>query len=47
MKKIILLSMLILSSLYAQDVVHYDTKDVKKPAISEPNHPSNELYKDR
>ncbi len=44
MKKVILATLLIVSALQAGDVVHYDKKEVKKSAISEPNHPSNELY---
>ena len=44
MTKIILAMALTLVSLHAGDVVHYDTKDSKKPAISKPNHPSTGLY---
>ena len=44
MTKIILAMALTLASLQAGDVVHYDTKDSKKPAISKPNHPSSDLY---
>ena len=44
MKKVILATVLLSGALYAQSVVHYDTKDVKKSAISKPNHPSNDLY---
>jgi len=43
MKKIILTAVLLMSALQA-DVVHYDKRDVKKPAISKPNHPSTDLY---
>ena len=44
MKKIILAVALTLGALQAQDVVHYDTKDTKKPAISKPNYPTTDLY---
>jgi len=47
MKKMILATVLMFSALQAADVVQYDTKDTKKPAISEPNHPSNDLYTDK
>jgi len=43
MKKIILTAVLLMSALQA-DVVHYDKKDTKKPAITKPNHPSTDLY---
>ena len=43
MKKIILLAMLTLGALQADDLVHYDTKEVNNP-ISKPNHPSTEIY---
>jgi len=29
----------------AESIVHYDTKTVKKPAMTKPNHPSVDLYK--
>jgi len=44
MTKIILAAALTLGALQADDMVHYDTKDSKKPAISKPNHPSTGLY---
>ena len=44
MTKIILAVALTLGSLQAGDIVHYDTKETKKPAISEPNHPATDLY---
>ena len=44
MKKVILATVLLVGALYAEDVVHYDTKGVTKPVISKPNHPSNDLY---
>ena len=43
MKKIILTAVLLMSALQA-DVVHYDKRDTKKPAISKPNYPSTGLY---
>lgn len=43
MKKIILLVILTLGALQADDVVKYDTKEVNNP-ISKPNHPSTEIY---
>jgi len=43
MKKIILTAVLLMSALQA-DVVHYDKKDTKKPAMTKPNHPSTDLY---
>ena len=44
MTKILLALTITLVSLQAEDIVHYDTKDVKKPAISKPNYPSTDLY---
>ena len=44
MKKVILATVLLSGALYAENVVHYDTKDAKKSAITKPNHPSNDLY---
>jgi len=44
MKKLILVTAILFGTLYAEDVVKYDTKDVKKPAIAKPNHPTNDLY---
>jgi len=44
MTKIILAVALTLGALQAEDVVHYDTKDTKKPAISKPNYPTTDLY---
>lgn len=44
MTKIILAVTILAGAIQAQDIVHYDTKTVKKPAISKPNHPSNDLY---
>ena len=42
--KIILAVAFTLGALQAEDIVHYDTKDTKKPAISKPNYPSSDLY---
>ena len=44
MKKVILTAVLLMSALQAENIVHYGTKDSKKPAISKPNHPSTSLY---
>ena len=44
MIKIILATALTLGALQAENVVHYDKKDVKKPQITKPNHPTNDLY---
>ncbi|MCW8837664.1 MAG: hypothetical protein OQK11_03085 [Thiovulaceae bacterium] len=44
MKKIILATALLLGSLQADNIVHYDTKDTKKSGISKPNYPNNDIY---
>lgn len=44
MKKVILTIVLLAGALQAQDTVHYDVKETKKPAITKPNHPSTDLY---
>jgi len=44
MKKVILTAVLLLGTLQAEDVVHYDTKEVNKPQISKPNYPSTDLH---
>ncbi len=44
MTKIILALSLAVCAIQAEDVVHYDTKTVKKPAISKPYYPSTDLY---
>lgn len=41
--KIVLTVMLILGVLQADNIVHYDIKDVQSP-ISKPNHPSTDIY---
>ena len=44
MIKIILATALTMVALQAEDIVHYDTKDTKKPAMTKPNHPTTDLY---
>ena len=44
MKKVLLTLVLLAGALQAEDIVHYDTRDTKKPAMSKPNHPSTDLY---
>ncbi len=45
MIKIILAFTLTMVALQAQETtVHYDKKEVKKEAISKPNHPGENLY---
>ena len=44
MKKVILTAVLLFSASLVADVVHYDTRDTKKPEITKPNHPSIDLY---
>jgi len=44
MIKIVLAIALTLAALQAEDVVHYDIKEIKKPQISKPNHPNTNLY---
>lgn len=43
MKKIILLIALTLGALQAENIVHYDTRDVKEP-VSKPNYPNSDIY---
>ncbi len=43
MKKVILALVLVIGALQADNVVSYDTKEVKNP-IAKPNHPSTEIY---
>ncbi|ADN08302.1 hypothetical protein [Sulfurimonas autotrophica] len=47
MIKIILAFTLAIVALQAQETVHYDKKEVKKAAISKPNHPGENLYINR
>jgi len=47
MKKITLALALTFVAAQAENIVHYDTKTVKKPAISKPNHPGTNLYINR
>ena len=44
MKKVILTAILLAGALQAEDTVHYDIREVKKPSITKPNHPSTDLY---
>ncbi len=44
MTKIILAMALTIGALQADDIVHYDTKETKKPAIHKPYYPSTNLY---
>jgi len=44
MKKVLLTVVLLAGALQAEDTVHYDIRDVKKPTISKPNYPSTDLY---
>ncbi len=44
MKAMMILTLLILGSLQADDTVHYDTHSDKKSNISKPNHPNDDLY---
>ncbi len=44
MKKIILLTVLILGALQAESIVHYDTKDTKDVQTSKPNYPNDDLH---
>ncbi|WP_345993096.1 hypothetical protein [Sulfurimonas sp. HSL-1716] len=46
-KKIMLVAVLAFSSLQAEDVVHYDKREVKKPEMSKPNHPNDNIYINR
>jgi len=45
MIKITLALTLAFVAVQAESIVHYDTKTVKKPAMTKPNHPSSDLYK--
>jgi tRNA A-37 threonylcarbamoyl transferase component Bud32 len=48
MKKIVLLVGLTLGALHAQNIVHYDTKDVKISKDTQnsikPNYPNDDIY---
>ena len=44
MTKIILAIALTLGALQAENVVHYDKKETKKPPISKPNHPNSNIH---
>lgn len=45
MTRIFLAIALTLGALQADNVVKYDIREVKKPQISKPNHPSTDLYR--
>lgn len=47
MKKIILTMALVFVALQADDVVHYDTKEVKKPEMTKPNYPNNDIHTEK
>ncbi len=44
MKTVIFATLLTLTALQAENIVHYDKKEVKPSSMSKPNYPSNELY---
>jgi hypothetical protein len=44
MTKILLALTFAFVAAQAENIVHYDTKTVKKPAITKPNHPGTDLY---
>jgi len=44
MTKIILVLTFAFVAVQAENIVHYDTKTVKKPAMTKPNHPATDLY---
>ena len=44
MKTFIIATLLTLTALQADNVVHYDKKEVKSSSMSKPNHPSAKLY---
>ena len=44
MKTVILATLLTLTALQAENIVHYDKKEVKSSSMSKPNHPSTNLY---
>lgn len=44
MKKIILTAVLLAGVLQAENIVHYDTKDVKTVQMDKPNHPNDTIY---
>jgi hypothetical protein len=47
MIKTLLAITLLTVALQAEEIVHYDTKTVKKPAINKPNHPTADIYTKR
>jgi len=44
MKTVILATLLTLTALQAENVVHYDKKEIKASSMSKPYYPSNDLY---
>ncbi|WP_193111216.1 hypothetical protein [Sulfurimonas paralvinellae] len=44
MTKIVLALTFAFVAAQAENIVHYDTKTVKKPSITKPYHPSTDLY---
>ncbi len=44
MTKIILAIALTIGALQAENIVKYDIRETKKPQISKPNYPNNDLY---
>jgi len=44
MKTFILATVLTISALQADGVVHYDKKEAKSSNMSKPNYPSSDLY---
>ena len=47
MKKIVLATVLTLVTLYAENTVTYDTRDVKDSGINKPNHPNSDIHSGR
>jgi len=44
MKKILLTVTLLVAFAQAENIVHYDKKEIKKSGIKKPNHPNSDLY---
>ncbi len=44
MKTVIFTTLLTLTALQAENLVHYDKKEVKPSSMSKPNHPSTNLF---
>ncbi len=45
MKTLILATLISITALQAENIVHYDKKEVKSSSMSKPNHPNTGLYK--